>query len=232
MKLGARKEAMEISIQFNVSDKLFLRDPLETELGKRIVAHSIVMIERMGFEEFTFKKLATEISSTEASVYRYFENKHALLVYLLNWYWAWLEYRIEFALNNITVPKERLEKVLSEIAESDKEDLTVVHVDETKLYNIVIRESAKAFLTHKVDRENKDGFFRNYKSLCEKIGDVILEVNPKYKFSRTLASTLLESAHQQLFYSQHLPRLSDIGDGKKQTVSDWLLHLCECTLKH
>ena len=37
-------------------------------------------------EEFTFRKLAQKINTTEASVYRYFENKHRLLIYILAWY--------------------------------------------------------------------------------------------------------------------------------------------------
>ncbi|MDH5608082.1 MAG: TetR/AcrR family transcriptional regulator, partial [Cyclobacteriaceae bacterium] len=41
------------------------------------------MIAQIGFERFNFKKLSTTINSTEASVYRYFKNKHQLLDYLI-----------------------------------------------------------------------------------------------------------------------------------------------------
>ena len=63
---------------FKLSEKLFLRDPQETELGRNIIRLSIKMMDEIGFEEFTFKKLAVKIKSTEASVYRYFDNKHKL----------------------------------------------------------------------------------------------------------------------------------------------------------
>ena len=66
-------------LQLVLNDRYFLRDPLHTELGTKIVSQSILMIDQLGFEQFTFKKLAHAIGSTEASVYRYFDNKHRLL---------------------------------------------------------------------------------------------------------------------------------------------------------
>ena len=57
------------------------------------------MVE-IGFESFTFKKLAAKIESTEASVYRYFENKHKLLIYLVSWYWNWVEYRLDMEITH------------------------------------------------------------------------------------------------------------------------------------
>ncbi|MBL7759004.1 MAG: helix-turn-helix transcriptional regulator, partial [Chitinophagaceae bacterium] len=59
-----------------MNTKLFLRDPEQSVLGRSIIQHSINMIHKVGFEDFTFKKLAQEIGTTEASIYRYFENKH------------------------------------------------------------------------------------------------------------------------------------------------------------
>ena len=41
-----------------------------------ILSKSIELMEQMGYEQLTFKKIATAIESTEASVYRYFQNKH------------------------------------------------------------------------------------------------------------------------------------------------------------
>ncbi|MGZ5010791.1 MAG: TetR/AcrR family transcriptional regulator, partial [Methylobacter sp.] len=65
-----------------MNDKLFLRDPEQSELGKKIILHSIQLIHKNGFEAFTFKKLAEAIGTTEAGIYRYFENKHRLLIYI------------------------------------------------------------------------------------------------------------------------------------------------------
>jgi len=84
-----------------LNDNLYLRDPQNINLGKRIIQYSIILIDEIGFEAFNFKKLAKRIKSTEASVYRYFENKHKLLVYLLCWYWEWMKFRIDFNTMNI-----------------------------------------------------------------------------------------------------------------------------------
>ena len=96
------------TLQLLMNENLFIRDPQETELGRKIVQDSICMIDELGFEKFTFKKLALKIDSTEASIYRYFENKHRLLVYLIAWYWNWIEYRIDFGTQNITDPGKKL----------------------------------------------------------------------------------------------------------------------------
>ena len=74
---------MELYLKITMNEKLFLRNPEETELGKNIIQQSIVLIHEIGFEAFTFKKLAAEIGTTEAGVYRYFENKHLLLIYIV-----------------------------------------------------------------------------------------------------------------------------------------------------
>ncbi|MBX7095326.1 MAG: TetR/AcrR family transcriptional regulator, partial [Flavobacteriales bacterium] len=92
-----------------LSDSHYLKNPEETELGRNIVGHSILMIEEMGIEQFTFKKLAEKIGSTEASVYRYFENKHQLLLYLISWYWTWLNHRIIHYIEGKSNRQERLE---------------------------------------------------------------------------------------------------------------------------
>ena len=84
-------ESLVSNIQIQVQDSLYVKDPQSSDLGKKIIKGSIELICELGFEQFTFKKLATKISSTEASVYRYFESKNKVLLYLSNWYWSWLE---------------------------------------------------------------------------------------------------------------------------------------------
>ena len=53
----------------NIHSGLYLRDPKETTLGQSILKFSIILIDELGFEHFTFKKLAAKINSTEASIY-------------------------------------------------------------------------------------------------------------------------------------------------------------------
>ena len=47
------------SIKININEKIFVKDPESSNLGKRIIEESIHMIHEMGFESFTFKKLGT-----------------------------------------------------------------------------------------------------------------------------------------------------------------------------
>ena len=197
-------------LQLQMNTNLFLRDPQETELGRRIISSSIQMIDEIGFEAFTFKKLATEISSTEASIYRYFENKHRLLVYLIAWYWMWLEYRIDYGTHNIPSAETRLEIALRLLSEEKDRDPQFPDIDEAALYRIVIGESDKTYLTKHVDDDNKEGLFRGFKSLCKKIADIIKEINPDFKYSHALISTMLQASHQQIYYAQHLPSLTEV----------------------
>ena len=200
-------------LQLQMNENLFLRDPQETELGRRIIEESIAMIDELGFEKFTFKKLAQQIESTEASVYRYFDNKHRLLVYLIAWYWNWLEFRIDFATNNIENPETKLEIALRIVTELKKRDQSFPQIDEEALFRIVILESDKTFLTKQVDIDNREGLFRGFKSLCKKIADFVEEINPNYKSASSLISTVLQAAHHQLFYAEHLPSLTNLQPG-------------------
>lgn len=201
-------------ITIPVTDKLYLKNPESSELGKKILMGSIAMLDEIGFECFTFKKLACEIGSTEASVYRYFENKHRLLLYLTAWYWGWMEWQLVFSIANIKSPNERLDIAITQLTKSVEEDRTFGHIDEVKLNRIVNEESAKAYMTKEVDAENKEGVFIGYKRLVQRVSDIILEIKPSYKYPHMLVSTVMEGAHHQRFFAEHLPKLTDIVKGE------------------
>ena len=201
---------------FRLNNRLFLRDPQTSELGQNIIKHGVLLIDKLGFEQFTFKKLAEEINSTEASIYRYFENKHRLLVYLIDWYWNWLEYRIELYTTNIQSPEERLRTCLRILSEEKEIDPHFETIDEQALHRIVLAEMDKTYLTKQVDIDNKDGLFLQFKSLCKKIAGFVLEVNPQFKHAHSLISTIMLTVNQQLFFAQHLPSLTNLGkDARK-----------------
>ena len=212
---------MEVQLQIKMNEKLFLRDPEQTELGKKIIRHSIQLIYKHGFELFTFKKLAEDIGTTEAGIYRYFENKHRLLIYITAWYWGWLQYRVVFNTNNIKDPAVKLKKIIILLATTVVDDDTTIHINEDLLHQIIISEGSKAYLTKHVSEDNKEQLFKPYKDLCAVIADIILECNPKYKYPRSLASTIIEMAHFQNFFMNNLPSLTDFGTTKdeKKVVS-------------
>ena len=208
---------MKLQLQIKMNENLFLRNPENTALGKNIIKHSIQLIAQNGFEAFTFKKLAEYIGTTEAGIYRYFENKHRLLIYIISWYWGWLEYQISFQTNNVTNPAVKLKKVIKLLALKVEDDGTTIYVNESLLHQIVISEGSKAYLTKQVGEDNKHHFFKPYKDLCAVIGNIILECNPKYKYPRSLATTIIEMAHFQNFFMVNLPSLTDFGKNKEES---------------
>src|SRR5690606_16299390 len=132
---------------------------------------------------------------TEATIYRYFENKHKLLIYLLSWYWNWLEYRLLTATSNVSDPEERLKIALRVLSEPIEEDHDYQYIDETSLYRIVVAESHKVYLTKDVDKDNKEGLFLSYKRICKYVAAIIEEINPAYRFPTALVSTVVESSY-------------------------------------
>ena len=201
---------MITGIKFSLNSSLYSRDPQNTELGQRILKHSIILIDEIGLENFTFKKLAFEIESTEASMYRYFENKHQLLLFLTSWYWQWVQYLISIHTLNVEDPKRRLQIIIKSIINATSENALTEYINENLLHNIIINEGSKAYHTHDVDEENKHGIFSSYKELAEVIAQAILGINPKFPYPHSLASNMLEMANNQVYFAQHLPKLTDI----------------------
>jgi AcrR family transcriptional regulator len=218
---------MSATIRIQLNEKLFLQDPERTELGSTILRESIRLIDELGFEHFTFKKLAQQIGSAEASVYRYFENKHKLLLYLVSWYWNWLDYSISYQTHNVADPTEKLRIFLHILANNQVGKLLGTSIDVQALSRIVIVEASKAYLTKQVDSDNKDGLFQEYKSLCHKIALIVLEINPGYPYPHALVSTLFETARQHVFFAQHLPSLTEVklSQAEENSLARFLHHL-------
>ncbi len=213
------------NIKIRVEEKVYLKDPENTELGRKIIKDGIQLIDKLGLESFTFKKLAERINSTEATIYRYFMSKHMLLIYLISWYWNWLEYRLIFSTNNIVSPEERLKLAIKILSGNINPEMDFEHIDKDALQRIVVAESAKAYLNKEVDINNKEGFFFRYKRICKRIAGIIEEINPDYKYPASLVSTISESAHYQKFFAQHLPSLTNLGKGddfSEQKLLDFL----------
>lgn len=211
--LYLQSKMKDIQIHIEISPELYLKNPDSSELGRKIIYNSISMINELGFEAFTFKKLGIQIESPESSIYRYFENKHTLLIYLVSWYWSWIEYLLVFATTNISSPTERLTRSLRILTNPIRANHPKSYLDEDLLNRIIITESVKAYHTIDVDTENKKGFFKTYKRVVQRISNLILEVNPKYKYPHMLISTVIEGANQQKYFAEHLPALTDVKHG-------------------
>ncbi len=199
-----------LQLQIDISPELYSKNPDSSELGRKIINKSIEMINDVGFEAFTFKKLGAEISSPESSVYRYFNNKHMLLLYLTSWYWTWVDYQIVFATTNVSSAKERLKRTIVLLTKPVVEDDSITFVNEILLSEIIFSESIKAYHTIDVDKENKKGCFKAYKSVVKRVGDMVLEIDPHFIYPHMLISTVIEGAHHQKYFAEHLPALTDL----------------------
>jgi len=200
------------NLKIDINDKIFLKDPQSSDLGKRIIQHSINLIDEIGFDSFTFKKLGKIIGSNESSIYRYFESKHKLLLYLASWYWSWLEYQLVFAITNIDNPQHKLDNALNVLTRKIVADSTFEHIDEVILSRVVINEYSKSYLTKEVDEENKEGYFSIYKRLVNRLKQLITEYNEHYQFPHSLASTVIEGTLHQNFLKDHFKSITDCDD--------------------
>lgn len=217
-------------LKIGVNEDLYVKDPESSALGKKIVERSIVLIDDIGFDSFTFKKLGVEIGSNESSIYRYFENKHKLLLYLTSWYWAWKEYQLVFATNNIEDAEQVLETAINVLTRRVKKDSLTSHIDEVLLNKVVVNEYSKSYLTKEVDKEYKDGYFEVYNRLILRLKKMILAVNDRYPFAAALASTVVEGGLHQHFLRDHFPALTDCNE--KLSPAEYFNFLVLSSLKY
>jgi len=217
------------NIAITVNPKLFVKNPETSDLGKKIISQSIILINEIGFEDFTFKKLGEKIGSNESSIYRYFESKHKLLLYLCSWYWGWMEYRMLFSITNITDPMEKLKRAITIVTEKIDDDSQTQHINESILNQIIIAEFTKTLLTKEVDEENKEGFFLVYKSVINRLISIIEEVNPSYTYAKSLASSIVEGSLHQHFLKDHLKTITNCNENNSPT--DFYIDLAYKTLK-
>ena len=197
------------NFKIKVPEVIFIKDPESSALGQNIISGSIELIDSMGFEAFNFKKLGVHIGSNESSIYRYFESKYKLLVYLSSWYWSWLEYRVVVATYSLQDPTDKLNQAVAIIAEEVKLDSNFTYVNEVALNRIIVNESSKSFMTKNVDEENRAGNFESYKRLIQRLVSLIEGVSPEYPFARSLSTTLIEASLHQHFLHDHFKSISD-----------------------
>ena len=211
------------NIIISVNEKLYVKNPETSELGKKIIQNSILLIDEIGFENFTFKKLGEKINSNESSIYRYFESKHKLMLYLSSWYWGWIEYRLVFGTNNVSDPLNRLKIGITIVTEKIEDDQTTLHINESILNKIIIQEFTKTLITKEVDEENKEGYFLVYKRVINRLIEMIAAVNPTYPFAKSLASSIVQGALHQHFLKDHLTTITNCDQNNSPT--EFYIHL-------
>jgi len=200
-----------INIQIELHEGLFIKDPLSSPLGKRIIKEAIGLFHAVGYESFNFKLLSKEVGSPEASIYRYFENKYKLLSYLVSWYWDYMHYMVLLDTRNIDNPMQRLEKALHSITFSLHQSEVPEYIDQEILHRVVVAYATKVYHYHQVDRLKEEGFYRNYVKVIERFAEFIIACNASYSFPRALATNLIEMALSSEYYLEHFPELTDHG---------------------
>lgn len=205
------------NLKIEIPSGIYIKDPETSKLGKRIIENSIILIEEIGFENFNFKKLGKIIGSNESSIYRYFESKHKLLVYLTSWYWGWIQYLLVIETYSINNPKEKLIKAIEVLAREAELDNNFSHINEALLNLIVINENSKSYSTKEVDTENKEGFFKLYKEVIKRFAEIISNYNNSYKHPLTLASTIIEGILHQQFIKLHFKTLTNCDENTTTT---------------
>ncbi len=200
------------SIILKQPEGTYLKDPQGSDLGIKIIKESIELMEEMGIEDFTFKKLSVRIESTEASVYRYFESKHQLLLYLYSWYWGWKMVEIDRATHFITTDFDKLITAMNLLIQQENKAAFAFSFSYEKLRNLIEKEGIKSFLTKKVDDENQIGAFDNYKKLVALLSSWVVATKKDFQFPNMLITTIIEGAHLQHFFGNHLQRLTNHSD--------------------
>lgn len=200
-------------VAIKIDPQLHVKDPLTSSVGQEIIRQSVALISSDGLEAFTFKKLASELGSTESTIYRYFKNKQQLMMYLASWYWSMLEWKVVFATANVGLSKEKLDKALLVLSAPVNGNNETDFFNEHKMHGIVVSESFKAFVVKNLLKKERVGYFSAYSNLCIRIADIVLENKKSYKYPKALAATLIEAAHYQIFLQSKLPELTDLPKG-------------------
>lgn len=199
------------NISIKIDPEIFLKDPESSELGLSIIKESIDTLYKIGYDDFNFKKLSDKINTSEASIYRYFENKHRLLLYLINWFWLWMEYRLIYSAIDETGKRKRIEKAIvilcTEVDKSEK----LAHIDVYKLYHIVISDVSRHYFKG-LKNEECENLYHGYYSLCQRLSHLIHTSSPNYKNPLTLSSAIIDMVFFQKFLIERLPGLTDLEE--------------------
>jgi AcrR family transcriptional regulator len=211
-----------------IYDGIFLKDPEKSELGRKIFKEGVLLIDEIGFEAFTFKKLGERIQSNESSIYRYFENKHKLLLYISSWYWSWIEFRMIFETANLEDPNHRLTKAIILLTEDNSLEILEDHIKESTLKRIIISNFIKTFNMSEVNNENNENFIKTYKHVIHLLAEIIKEVNPYYPYPENLSCIIVEGALHQHFLKQHFKNITNYSESV--TPTEFFLNMVKAIL--
>ncbi len=219
---------MEVYINPRINPDVYLKNPIDSDLGKKIILAAVDMIDELGYDKFTFKKLGQKINSTEASIYRYFKNKHSLLVYLSAWYWEFLLYHIQVHTMSIDDPREQLKTAIHNLVNISASAKNQSILDMCKLQSIVNEQFYKIVRTKKVMAQNDSGYFESYKKLCSALASIFNNIDSTFEYPMTMATSVVEMSINNHFCCNNLPSLTEIkcGTNQKDQIENMIQYFC------
>ncbi len=206
---------------------LSLRDT-GSPMGLRILAEGLELMNELGLEAFTFKKLAERIGCTEVTVYHYFANKQRLLQYYFQLYWLWLDTHCRQEGRSLKDPLERIHGDIRALCGIWPKEAMAAQLDPAVLRDLVINEGSKSFLHKNVDEDNRLKLFKPYKDLCAHIAGELKACSPRMRSARSFATTLVEMSHSLEFAMHHLPSLTELGVKRdRRKLADFLVDMTD-----
>lgn len=211
---------MNLHFQVHIPSRMAQHDPSHSRTGLKILNTAIQMIADEGYEVFHLSKLAEKADTVESTVYRYFENKHKLLLYISGWYWAYLDFSIDYETRETGDSQQILQKAIELMAGKNLPKNTDLIGDPLLIHRIIIMEFSKIYTTQMAHEDNKEGYFVYFKTFVNKIGNILADSMPNYKFTRSFAFLLVSGIYQQAHVAEKLPALSDYE--QKEPMDEFL----------
>jgi AcrR family transcriptional regulator len=199
------------NITIKISSEIYLKNPKTSVLGQKIIIGSIELMSELGYEEFTFKKLSEHIHTTESSIYRYFENKHRLLLYLTNWFWLWQEYKIIQSALKEQTKESKIITAIHILCSNEFDNELVDGIDVVNLNKIVKSDLTKHYFKG-YDTEKNQELYHGYYSICRRFAFLINNLVPNYKYPIALSSNLIEMIFFQRFLQRNIKDLTDLEE--------------------
>ncbi|MFZ1691838.1 MAG: TetR/AcrR family transcriptional regulator [Flavobacteriales bacterium] len=222
-----------VHLHLRPDTSLSLKDPEATELGRSMLIGGLELMNELGLEAFTFKKLADHIGCTEVSLYKYFPNKQRLLQYYFQLYWLWLRQVCGRLAERANDPRESLEDVVEAICGVWPKELPQVQLDPQALRTLVIEEGMKSYLHKNVDQDNARRLFLPYKELSAFLAERLVACRADVPWPRSFATTVIEMAHSLPFAMEHLPSLTELSSRKDlKQLAQHLMHRTITYLDH
>lgn len=224
---------IENHIHLRPDPALYLKDPEATEVGRGILEDGLGLMNDLGLEAFTFKKLAEHMGSTEVTLYKYFPNKQRLLQYYFQLYWLWLRQVCGRIAERNNDPRRALEEIVEALCGVWPKVLPHVQLDPNELRRLVIEEGMKSYLHKNVDEDNARRLFMPYKELSAFMAERLVACRADVPWPRSFATTVIEMAHSLPFAMEHLPSLTELSSRKDlKQLAQHLLHRSITYLDH